>query len=245
VARVLVTGAAGAVGQPVCRELRARGHVVVAFDRQAILDHPDAIVGNIADQGSVEAAMSQVDAVVHLAAQPHDVPFEELIEPNVLGLYRVMKAAQKHAVRRVVLASSIQVLGSSRDLAAPAAAEAIAPVNHYALTKVWAESMGAMYARKYAMSVVCVRVAWMVRNLAEASLMVELNCPDLYLSQGDAGRFFAQAVEARNIDFAILYAASRGGERLYDMEPSRRLLGYEPKDRWPSGLPFEVQGLRD
>ena len=70
--------------------------------------------------------------------------------------------------------------------------------------------------------------------------MVELNRPDLYLSPGDAACCFAQAVEATGIDFAVVYAASRGGERLFDMEPTRRLLGFEPKDQWPSGLPFEV-----
>ena len=240
-AKVLVTGAAGAIGQPVCRELLQRGHEVVAFDRVRASVASSAICGNIADPEAIDGAMSGVEALVHLAAEPNDAPFEQLLEPNVIGLYHVMNAARAHAVRRIVLASSIQVLGYRNGATTPASVNETAPVNHYALTKVWAEDLGAMYARKFGLSVLCVRVAWMVRNVVEARKMVELDRPDLYLSHGDAGRFFALAVEATNIDFAVVYAASRGGERLYDMESARRLLGYEPRDRWPHGLPFELE----
>jgi len=213
---------------------------VIAFDKQEVPGFDRAVRGNIADKVAIDRAMSAVDTVVHLAAQAHDVAFEELIEPNVLGLYQVMNGASEHGVRRVVLASSIQVLGRRRDPTKPAGVDETSPSNHYALTKVWAESMGEMYARKFGMSVICVRIAWMVRNLTEAHKMNAMNRPDLYLSPGDAGRFFAQAVEASAVDYAVLYAASCGGERLYDMEPSRRLIGYVPQDRWPFGLPFQV-----
>jgi hypothetical protein len=30
---------------------------------------------------------------------------------------------------------------------------------------------------------------------------------------------------------------------MFDMEPARRLLGYEPRERWPEGLPFAVPEL--
>jgi hypothetical protein len=47
-------------------------------------------------------------------------------------------------------------------------------------------------------------------------------------------------VEAGPIDFAVLYAVRVGGERWLDMEPARRLLGFEARDRWPDGLGFEA-----
>ena len=37
------------------------------------------------------------------------------------------------------------------------------------------------------------------------------------------------AAEPDDADFALL-----------DLEPARRLLGYEPQDRWPAGLGFEL-----
>jgi hypothetical protein len=62
----------------------------------------------------------------------------------------------------------------------------------------------------------------------------------MYLSRNDVGRFFVRAVESEPVDFAVVYAASRGGANWFDMEPSRRLLGYEAQDRWPEGLGFEL-----
>ena len=71
-AKVLVTGSAGTVGRPLCEELGRRGHVVRALDVAPTPDVADAVVADVADAAAVQAAMRGVDAVVHLAAQPHE-----------------------------------------------------------------------------------------------------------------------------------------------------------------------------
>lgn len=238
-AEVLVTGSAGAVGRPVCAELVRRGHDVRGFDRRPCDGPHPTLVGDLLDRDAVRRAMRGIEVVIHLAAEPHDVDFTDLVGPNVLGLYHVMHAGREERVRRVVLASTIQVLSRRRG-PGPASVEDADPGNHYALTKVWAEQMGRMYSRRYGLSVLCVRIAWLVRDVGEARRMVELGKPRLYLSADDAGRFFARAVEAECIDYAVVYAVSRGGEEVFDMEPARRLLGYEAQDLWPSGLGFDL-----
>jgi hypothetical protein len=80
----------------------------------------------------------------------------------------------------------------------------------------------------------------MVRNPTEALRLEQMKVYDMYLSRGDVGRFFADAVEAGPVDFAVVYAVGSGGERWLDMEPARRLLGFEARDRWPEGLGFEM-----
>jgi uronate dehydrogenase len=239
-AKVLVTGSAGAIGKPVCRELERRGHQVRGLDRVPTPGVSDHVVADLVERGRVRAAAVGMDAVVHLAAVPNDADFSELVGPNVVGLFHVMDAARQAGVGRVVLASSIQVLGRRGDMPGPARVDEAHPGNHYALTKVWAEEMGAMYARRFGMSVIAVRIAWMVRNPEEARHMLERPRPNLYLGAHDAGRFFALAVEAKEIGFAVLYAASIGGEELFDMEPALRLIGYQAEDRWPQGLDFEL-----
>jgi uronate dehydrogenase len=237
---VLVTGSAGTVGRPLCEELRRRGHLVRAFDRAPTPDVADAIVADVADAAAVHAAMRGVDALVHLAAQPHERPFPELIAPNVVGLYNVMDAAREQAVKRVVLASSMMVVAGFKDRVTPARVDERRPNHHYALTKVWAEQMGELYARRFGMSVIAVRLGWMVRDPGEARHMQELKIFDCYVSRSDGARALAAAVEAADIGFEIVYAASRGGERVFDMEPARRLLGFEAEQRWPEGLPFPL-----
>ena len=201
-------------------------------------------MGDVADAAAVGAAMSGVDALVHLAAQPHDRPFPELLGPNVVGLYNVMDAARANGVKRVVLASSMMVVsGWMEDPQRVATVGERRPHNHYALTKVWAEQMGELYARRGGMSVIAVRLGWMVRNPDEARHMLRSKIFDCYVSRADGARALAAAVEARDITFEVVYAASRGGERVFDMEPARRLLGFEAEQRWPEGLPFPLDDV--
>ncbi|HTV23238.1 MAG TPA: NAD(P)-dependent oxidoreductase [Polyangiaceae bacterium] len=240
-ARVLVTGSAGAIGQPVCAELLRRGHHVRGLDRVRTPGVDDAAVVDLVDRDSVRAAARGVDCIVHLGAYPDDADFALLEGPNVRGLFHVLDAARQEGVKRVVLASSIQALGEWWDMSrkAPAGARDGLPTNHYGLTKVWAEHMGEMYARCYGLSILAVRIAFMVRNPEEARRLEQQKVYDMYLSRGDVGRFFALAVEAIEIDFAVVYAVGAGGERRFDMEPARRLLGFEARDRWPEGLGFD------
>jgi len=239
-AKVLVTGSAGTVGLPLCAELARRGHTVRALDRAPTPGVADAIVADVADAAAVHAATRGMHAVVHLAAQPHERPFPELVAPNIVGLYNVMDAAREAGVKRVVLASSMMVVSGWTDPQRPARVDERRPNNHYALTKVWAEEMGELYAHRFGMSVMAVRLGWMVRNPDEARHMQQLKIFDCYVSRADGARALAAAVEAGGITFEIVYAASRGGERVFDMEPARRLLGFEAEQRWPEGLPFSL-----
>jgi uronate dehydrogenase len=237
--KVLVTGSAGAIGQPVCRELERRGHQVRALDLMQTPGVRDAMAADITDAQAVKLAASGVDCIIHLAAIPTDAPFERLVGPNVIGLYNVMNAAREAGAQRVVLASSVQVV-SRRSGEGLARVEDADPGNHYGLTKLWAEQMGAMYFRHFGLSVLAVRIGWVVRNLVEVRRMREVRRPDLYLSHADAARFFTLAIEAPDIGFAVVYAVGRGGAERFDMEPARRLIGFEPKDVWPEGIGFEV-----
>jgi nucleoside-diphosphate-sugar epimerase len=239
-AKVLVTGSAGAVGVPVCRELLRSGHEVTGFDLRASECASQSVIGDITDVAALQRAMQGIDTVIHLAAQAHDVDFMDLVSPNVVGLYQVMNAARHAAVRRIVLASSIQVTSDWDQQQGPAPVTEANPKNHYGLTKLWAEQLGALYARRFNLSVIAVRIAWMVRDLAEARKLRQWNRPELYLSRDDLGRFFALCVSAPDITFEVLYACSKEGEARWDMEPARRVLGYNARDRFPEGLGFEL-----
>ena len=238
--KVLVTGSAGTVGRPVCDELTRRGHVVRGLDVTATAGLADAVVADIADGVAVRAAVRGMDAVIHLAAQPHEVPFPELVGPNVLGLYNVLDAARDEGVRRLVVASSMMVVSGWKDSGRPARVDDRRPVNAYSLTKLWAEEMAELYAWRFGVSTVVVRLGWMVRNPDEARHMRKLGIYDCYVSRSDGARCFAAAVEVADVKYEVVYAASLGGERVFDMEPARRLLGFEARERWPEGLPFPL-----
>jgi uronate dehydrogenase len=236
--RVLVTGSAGAIGKPVCDFLAQRGHAVRRFDR-APSDGADVVVADIADTTAVSRSCSGIEAIVHLAATPDVAPFLELVPPNVVGVFNVLDSAREHGVRRVVLASSVQVSWSQGPHERRTATHT-APRNHYALTKLWAEQMAEMYSRMFPITIVAARIGWMVRNLDEAIHMREREMMPNYVSRRDISHFMACAVEAPDVRFSVLYAIGPGGRDSYDLGAARDAIGYDPQDHFPAGLPFAL-----
>lgn len=127
--RVLVTGITGYIGQHVGSELLNAGYEVVgtmrsqrkaAVARAALGDAGDRLTfveaDLLSDKGWDEA-MAGVSYVLHVAspyvaAEPKDE--NELIEPAVEGTRRVIEAAQRAGVKRMVLTSSLLAIQGGR-----------------------------------------------------------------------------------------------------------------------------------
>src|SRR5918996_1378953 len=113
--RVVVTGSTGAIGEPLCGFLLRRGHYVRGFARRPTPGLSDYVTGDLADRDAVRRAAEGMDTIVHLGAYPNPADFiEVLLKPNVVGLYHVCEAAAEFKVRRLVLASSVQVISGHR-----------------------------------------------------------------------------------------------------------------------------------
>src|SRR5262245_8151519 len=238
---VLVTGSAGCIGRAAVRGLRSRGWRVRGFDRAPTQEVDEAIVGDITDAAAISRAMHGASAVIHLAAVPDDDDFlTQLLPNNIVGVYHVLEAARAAGVKRLVLGSSGQVVWWQRFTGPlPIGADVPPrPRGWYAAAKVFLEAAGRAYAEQHGMSVLAVRLGWCPRSPEHARELARTEWgPNVYLSPGDAGRFFVRAVEApAEIRFAVVYACSRPLRRqIYDMTPARQLLGYEAQDTWPTG----------
>lgn len=243
--RVLVTGSAGAIGNAVCLALAARGHTVRGADVRPTPNVPDAIVGDLAEKDVVYRAVEGMDTVIHLAAYVNNGELvETLMRPNVISPYYICEASRELGVKRVVLASSVQVIeGFGRPGRSIGVDEGLRPRNLYAMTKAWGEIMGDMYAKMYNLSVINVRIGWLPRSQEQANAIARSEyAQDIYLSYADAQRFFERCVESEIPaagESIVVFAGSRTTEPPHmDMEPARTLLGYVPQDRWPDNMPF-------
>ncbi len=250
--RVLVTGSAGRLGRAVVAELTARGHTVVGFDLKPTPGLPESqsFVGSLTDADVLAKAVAGVGCLIHLAATPDDSHFppqllnnfeSELLPGNLLGGYRVMEAARAAGIPKVILASTGQVIDGhldDRDIPVTVTAS-YRPRYLYACTKVFLEMLGRVYAEQHGMKVIAVRLGWCPRP-GQAELIA--NSPedqDVFLSPGDAGRFFAAAVETptgKLPAWAAVYVTSKPVRHLlYDLEPTAKLVGWRPTEQWPTG----------
>ena len=83
--RVLVTGSTGAIGQPVCEHLLARGHYVRGFARRATPGLSDFVMGDLNEKEKVYQAAEGMDVIIHLGAYPNPADFiDVLLQPNVV-----------------------------------------------------------------------------------------------------------------------------------------------------------------
>lgn len=238
--RVLVTGSAGRLGRAAVRGLKARGHFVRGFDLGRSPRVDEAIVGSLTDAIEIQRAADGIDALVHLAATPDDDDFHTRIVPNnIIGVHNVLEAARIAGVRRVVLASSGQVVWWQRFTGPMPITADVQPTPRgwYAAAKLFAEGAGRAYVEAHGLSVIAARLGWCPRDQGHVAELAATDWgPDVYLSPGDAGRFFACAVEApQSIRFEVVYTCSKPLKTLvYDPEPARKF-GYEPRDVWPQG----------
>jgi len=242
VKNVLVTGSAGRIGQAVVLELLQRSHLVRGYDRHPSPNLENAFVADLSDTDKLAEAMDGVEALVHLAAIPDDVEdvVDELFPPNITGLYHVLETARKANVKRLVLASSGQVNWFRKQTGPWPIDEhtPVSPRSWYAATKMFLESIGYSYSVTHDMSVIVGRLGWCPRDEGQVNeISAEEHFQDVYLSPGDAGRFFACAVEAPDeISHATLFPTSNPIHRMrYDLAPAKELIGYEPQEQWPEG----------
>jgi nucleoside-diphosphate-sugar epimerase len=147
--KVLVTGAGGFIGRALCAHLAERGiaHVAAVRSLASQQDLPRSNVTALGDFAAAEwgDALTGIDSIVHLAGRAHvlrDTDPTPHIVANVHVTRRLLHAATKAGVRRVVFASTVKVYGETTAMGRPfRAGDPSHPRDAYALSKAEAENV--------------------------------------------------------------------------------------------------------
>jgi nucleoside-diphosphate-sugar epimerase len=121
---VLVTGAAGLVGQNLIPRLKDRGYRVVGIDKhptntaRLIALHPDiqVIQADLSQPGEWAAAFAGVDAVVLNQAQIGGLDRAQFVANNITATEHILEACRTYGVPYIVHISSSVVNSEAQDL---------------------------------------------------------------------------------------------------------------------------------
>ena len=166
--RYLVTGGAGFIGSNLVRALVAEGQEVTILDnlQSGYRINVDGsarvrfIEGDVRREQDVARAMEGCETVFHLAAsvgnkRSIDSPIDDA-EINVIGTLRVLEAARRAKVKKIVASSSAGIFGELRTL--PIREDhPIEPDSPYGCSKLCEEKQCLAYAKLYGIDVVCLR----------------------------------------------------------------------------------------
>ncbi|MBO0821497.1 MAG: NAD-dependent epimerase/dehydratase family protein [Nocardiopsaceae bacterium] len=164
---VLVTGGAGFVGATLVRRLVADGYRVRVIDNLTTGDaahlagvDAELVTGDIRDAAALDAAMTGMDSVIHLAAAGSVIG--SVTDPaanfdvNVNGTFQVLDAARRAGIARTVQASTGGALIG--DATPPVDERSLPkPISPYGASKLAGEGYAHAYAKTYGIRTAAIR----------------------------------------------------------------------------------------
>ncbi len=170
ISRIVVTGCAGFIGSHIAEELVKKGEdEIIGIDNlsagklENIAGFRDKIQFHnvdILDQGSLLRIFKKADYVIHQAAL-RSVPKSveqprEYNQVNIDGTFKVLEAAQKCKVKRVIFASSSSIYGDT-DIFPSKETQLPDPMSPYAITKQVGEYYCKYFYKQFGLETVSLR----------------------------------------------------------------------------------------
>ncbi|HKA45157.1 MAG TPA: NAD(P)-dependent oxidoreductase [Burkholderiales bacterium] len=223
--KILITGAAGDIGGHLRRELKGRYALRLSDIRPVrnLVAGEEFVPGDCASLRDMLRVTRGVDAIVHLGGFSVEGPWEVILRANIVGTYNVFEAARQNGVRRIAFASSNHAVGFYERGQTIDHRVYPRPDSRYGVSKAFGEALGSLYADKYGLEIVCMRIG----NVGPRP--VDKRRLSIWLSPRDLAQLVSIAVDRQDIHFEIVYGISGNQRAWYDNANAGRL-GYRPQD---------------
>jgi uronate dehydrogenase len=224
--RVLITGAAGAIGTALRDGMRANWHHLRLTDIrpvQNLTNNEEAIVADVTDRSAIDAMMRDVRAVVHLAGVIGNYDLEALFRVNARGLFDVFEAARLAGVKRIVFASSNHAFGCYPITEPVSPALPPRPDSLYGVFKVWGETLLRNYYDRHGIQSVSLRIG------TYRTLPIDQRSLATWLSPRDVAQLVDLSLRHPNPGCLVVNGYS-GNTRLKVHDLDWDFLGYKPVD---------------
>jgi uronate dehydrogenase len=237
--RLLITGAAGALGT-VARDALAGSYPVIRVsDRMAMgaaRPGEEVMLCELADRAAVAKLLEGVDAVIHFGGQPNDdAPLDTILNANIHGAVNLWEAAREAGTKRILFASSNHAIGFHRRSNKIDHLTQKRPDGHYGLTKAFGEDLARLYADKHGIKAFCMRIGSCFPEPVDARMLTT------FLSYADLVRLLKVGLTA-DYHFEVVYGVSNNTKSFWDNRNAERL-GYHPQDSaapWTAALSDKI-----
>jgi len=170
-------------------------------------------------------------AIIHLGGVAVERPFEEVIGPNIRGLYHIYEAARREKAR-VIFASSNHSVGFHERTESLPADTQFQPDGYYGLSKAYGELMGRMYWFKHGVENVNIRIGSAFPEPVNARMLAT------WMSYADLSRLMERSVLTPKVGHAVIWGTSNNARMTWWRDDARQALGWAPID---SADPFVGQ----
>jgi NAD+ dependent glucose-6-phosphate dehydrogenase len=231
---VLITGAAGNIGTKLHAHFSHLGWKLRLLD---IDTHGDGAIQN-ADLAEWDDAwvtqFAGVDAVIHLAGNPSPAASWASVQRlNIDVTANVYEAAAAQGARRVVFASSNWVMAGHRPGQGTLTTDMEPyPINPYGVSKLVGERMGHSAHARRGLSVICFRIGYLQRGDNQPGTHMGWGAwgQAMWLSNRDLCHAMERAVLDDHVGFAVLNLMSDNPGMRWDIQTTKRTIGYAPRD---------------
>ena len=224
--RLLLTGAAGGLGKVLRERLKENCDVLRLSDIEPLgtaQEREEIVTADLADAMAVDAMVQGVDAIVHLGGYSVEGPFQPILQANIIGAYNLYEAARKHAVKRVVFASSNHVTGFYRQGETIDADHPPRPDGIYGLSKAFGEDLSRLYFDRYGIETACLRIGSSYPEPKDRRMLAT------WLSYGDLHRLVTACLTTPVLGHTIIFGMSDNAVTWWDNRWARHV-GYRPQD---------------
>jgi uronate dehydrogenase len=225
--RILLTGAAGALGGVLRKSLAQSTARLRLSDRKPLVPigpREEGLVGDLADVEVMMRMTRDVDVVVHMGgAVGAEVPFEVILQSNIIGLTNLYEACRLNGVRRVIWGSSNHAIGFYPRTQRLDASVMPRPDSFYGASKVYGETIAQYYWDKFRLETVSVRIGSCFPKPTDIRML------STWQSYRDFSHLIDCCLHAPRVAHTIVYGVSNNDCQLWDNRMAAHL-GYKPQD---------------
>jgi uronate dehydrogenase len=226
VKRLLITGAAGALGRAMRSRLASTAEILRLSDISDLgsaAANEELVQCDLGDAAAVHKLVEGCDAILHLGGISVEDKFSKILNANLLGLFNIYEAARAHGHPRILFASSNHTVGFYRqdqyiDVTAP-----FRPDGLYGVSKCFGEALARMYFEKFGQETALVRIGSCMEKPTNHRMLSS------WMSYNDFKLLIERVFNAPMLGCPVIWGISNNDSRWWDNSHAS-YLGWKPQD---------------